>query len=191
MIQILRRWEGHGWWYRQVPLVTKRPQQVILSKRHSGVFLSLFVRSDELRQEPYRFSNTVWWGRSSLCWPRLLKYGRTFNEKKKPHVVQKVTVSGGDGRLLNGVSSDRLRDPGPSQLLPPCLSQALQRVGLWLKLSIRGDEQETVERRRGGDRQGKSVLVSSTLSSATEKLSPIRLLNLSVKSLRLQRLVLK
>lgn len=31
---------------------------MILSKRHSGVFLSLFVRSDGLRQEPYRFSNT-------------------------------------------------------------------------------------------------------------------------------------
>lgn len=44
-----------------------------------------------------------------------------------------------DGCLLKGCSSVRLCDLIPPQLLLSCLSQALQRIGLWLKLSVRGD----------------------------------------------------
>lgn len=154
---------GHSRWY---------------SRRGIMVFFCLFLWGRmSSRQEPYRFHKhcvglmwefaTLW--ATSQVWTE-------YEQQKTPPVVQEQYWAK-HGCLLKGLSSVRFRDLSPPQLLLSCLSQALQRIGLWLKSSMRGDWGEMTEEWRSGQKRRltegvKSVLVSSTLSFATESYHP-------------------
>ena len=74
----------------------------------------------------------------------------------------------------------------------PVFPQALQRTGLWLEMSVRVDERGMAVVTEEAITDGvKSVLVSSTLLSATKTYPPKRYSNLSLKRVRLRTLVLE
>lgn len=92
-----------------------------------------------LRQEPYRFTNAVWvWCESSLlCRPRLLKCGRSMKGAAE-RTFSRIGAIASEGWLSSEGAKLCYCDLITPQLLLSCLSQALQRIGLWLKLGVRG-----------------------------------------------------